>query len=51
VLQDLMLTAESESVRRLAASDWIGNVLKWQELAVMAARVAEMEDIVNDRFE
>jgi hypothetical protein len=46
VLEVLMLKAESESVRRLAASDWIGNILKWQELAIMASRVAEMEEMV-----
>jgi hypothetical protein len=51
VLQELMLTAESESVRRLAASDWISNTLRWAELATVAARVQEMEDIVNGRIE
>lgn len=45
VLEALMKTADSESVRRLAASDWIANILKWQELAIMAARVSELEEL------
>lgn len=43
VLETLMKSAESESVQRLAASDWLNNVLRWAELVTVAARVSELE--------
>lgn len=46
VLAELMAGAESESVRRLAASDWIANTLRWAELATVAVRLAELEESV-----
>lgn len=49
VLGDLMRHAESESVKRLAASDWISNILRWQELVVLSARVNDLEEKVHGK--
>lgn len=48
VLSNLMKGAKSESVKRLAASDWISNILKWQELAILAARVSDLEEHIHE---
>jgi hypothetical protein len=42
-LHELMTTAESESVRRAAADNWLAQVLRVRELADLEKRLAALE--------
>jgi hypothetical protein len=42
-LSDLMQEAESESVKRQAASDWAGHTVKLLELRVLDNRISDLE--------
>lgn len=46
-LADLIKGAESESVRRAAAAEWINQTFKIQELRTLAERIDELERRLN----
>jgi DNA-directed RNA polymerase specialized sigma24 family protein len=46
-LADLMLKAESESVRRQAASDWLAHLIKMRELRNIENRLTALEAAFN----
>jgi len=46
-LADLMVKAESESVRRQAASDWLAHLIKMRELRNIEKRLTALEAAFN----
>jgi len=44
-----LLDAESEAVRRAAANDVLGHILKYQEISEIEDRLDKVENIVSER--
>jgi hypothetical protein len=47
VLFELMLDAENEGTRRLAAANWMDLTLRWREVNTIEQRITALEKAVN----